>query len=159
MKISFSKNFSSLPEDELKHIFRTSDYIPIVVIPNLPTSNDDLEFDARDVYFVPKNDMKLYTNFIEDEEYCIMEPSSYTDVILTNDYYASRLWKAYSLYNPDEHYKDIKKVLNFACIFKVLSPGMCNHLQEIIDKERLALSGTVQLLNNFPDYWKILKKD
>lgn len=151
MKISFSKNFTSLSNTDLDYYLK-KDFVPIVMIPNLELSNPNLEFDARDVFFVPNNVIKRF-NKETDKKYCYMfPPSDYSDVILTNKEYGEYLWNNYSAYNPSESYKDISKVMNFGIIFKLLSPAMVNKLQIMIDEERQALAKTVQLITNYPNY-------
>lgn len=148
MKISFSKNFTSLSIIELDFYLK-KDFVPIVMIPNLEMSNPDLEFDVRDIFFVPSNVIKKF-NPETDKKYCYMfPPSSYSDVILTDKAYGEQLWNRYSQYNPSESYKDISKVLNFSIIFKVLSPAMVDNVQSIINKEYLDLRGTINIINNF----------
>lgn len=122
------------------------------MIPNLELSNPDLEFDARDVFFVPNNVIKRF-NKETDKKYCYMfPPSDYSDVIITNKEYGEVLWNRYSQYNPSESYKDVYKCMNFGIIFKLLSPAMVNKLQIMIDEERQALAKTVQLITNYPNY-------
>lgn len=148
MKISFIKNFTSLSITELDYYLKR-DFVPIIMIPNLELSNPDLEFDARDIFFVPNHLIKRF-NPETDKKYCYMfPPSDYTDVILTDKEYGEHLWNRYSQYNPSESYKDISKVMNFSIIFKVLSPAMLDKLQSIINKEYLDLRGTLNRIENF----------
>lgn len=150
MKISFIKNFTSLSTTELDYYLKR-DTVPIVMIPNLELSNPDLEFDARDIFFVPNHLIKRF-NKETDKKYCYMfPPSDYTDVILTEKEYGEYLWNRYSNYNPSESYKDISKVMNFGIIFKVLSPAMLDKLQSIINKEYLDLRGTLNNINDFKE--------
>lgn len=148
MKISFSKNFTSLSITELDYCLK-KDFVPIVAIPNLELSNPDLEFDARDIFFVPSNVIKKF-NHETDKKYCYMfPPSSYSDVILIDKEYGEQLWNRYSAYNPSDSYKDVYKMMNFGIIFKVLSSAMLDKLQSIINKEYLDLRGTLNIIDNF----------
>lgn len=152
MKISFSKNFRSLTKEEVMHTIASNDYVPLVIIPNLGTINEDFEFDIRDVFFIPAHTIKPFERGLDRKHVTVFPPSDYSDVILIDKDYGEYLWKNYSRYNPDEKYQNVYKVLNFSVIFKVLSPFMVNKINIIIDNERNALDKTVQTITHYSNY-------